>query len=125
MKSSSALLLLAAAVLAGGACHRAEAPRAPGPLALGEVVVPAAGQSQAQVVALNGQPERREAVDGGEVWIYSRLVPKGKVLRRRTAQVRFRDGIVVEVGESTSTWTPNPTFPEHPSAHAAADESRR
>ncbi len=125
MKSSSPLLLLAAATMALGGCHRAEAPRAPEPLALGEVVVPTAGQSQAQVVALNGQPERREAVDGGEVWIYSRLVPDGLVLRRRAAQVRFRDGIVVEVVESTSDWTPNPTFPEWPVAHASPDQSRR
>ncbi|HST59677.1 MAG TPA: hypothetical protein VLK84_13330 [Longimicrobium sp.] len=125
MKSSSALFLLAAAVLALGGCHRAEAPRGPEPLAVGKVVVPAAGQSQAQVVALNGQPERREAVEGGEVWIYSRLMADGLVLRSRTAQVRFRDGIVIEVGESTSAWTPNPTFPEWPVAQASTDESRR
>jgi hypothetical protein len=123
MKSSSALLLFGAAVLALGACHRAETPHGPEPLVVGEVVIPAAGQSQAEVVAMNGQPERRETVDGGEVWVYSRLIPDGLVLRSRTAQVRFRDGIVVGVGESTSTWTPNPTFPER-EAQAAAHKSR-
>lgn len=124
MKSSSPLLLLATAVLALGGCHRAEAPGRPEPLALGEVVVPVAGQSQAQVVALNGQPERREIVDGREMWVYSRLVPDGVALRSRTAQVWFRDGVVVQVGESSSLWTPNPTFPEHPLPQPTADASR-
>ena len=124
MKSSSPLLLLAATVLALGGCHRTEAPAGPEPLAVGKVVVPAAGQSQVQVVALNGQPERRESVDGGEVWVYSRVAPDGVAMRTQTAQVWFRDGIVVKVGESTSRWTPNPTLPERPLPQATTDASR-
>jgi hypothetical protein len=64
-------------------------------------------------------------VDGGEVWIYSRLIPEGRVLRSRTAHVRFRDGIVVQVGASASAWTPNPTFPERVASQPSTDESRR
>lgn len=107
-----------------GGCHRAAAPGGPEPLIVGKVVTPLVGQSQAQVVALNGHPERRETVDGGDVWIYTRIVPDGVALRMQTAQVWLRDGIVVKVGERTRHWTPNPTFPGPSIWRETADPSR-
>lgn len=112
MRPRSKLLRLAAAVLTvlGGACY-SPAPIQLAPNAMRELVLPAAGQTEAAVVALNGDPDHREQVGGLEMWVYARTLPPVADLRSRSALVWFRDGIVVRAGLSGGFSAPNPTFP--------------
>jgi hypothetical protein len=121
MRSRTILLRIAAVAvaIASSACHHAERLDLD-PDAMRELVVPAIGQTEAAVVALNGGPDHREKADDGEMWVYARTLPAVGDLRSRSAIVWFRDGVVVRVGVSGGFSAPNPTFPL---AGAAADES--
>lgn len=104
------LSFAAALVLAAGACHRAEAGGL-SPNTLRDLTVPAAGLTEAEVIALNGAPDRRERADGGEVWVYARMHPRGTGIESKTATVWFRDGVVVDAAVMTGFSTPTPTVP--------------
>jgi hypothetical protein len=112
MKSFIPLLRGAAAalVLANAACHTAE-PIALSPNAMRELVLPTAGDSEARVIALNGAPDRREPVDGLEMWIYARTRPAVPGLGSRTAMIWFRDGVVVRAEAMGGFSAPYPTVP--------------
>lgn len=112
MRPRSALLRLAAPILTVGmgACH-SPAPIQLAPNAMRELVLPTVGQTEAAVVALNGDPDHRQQVDSLEMWVYSRTLPPVGDLRSRSALVWFRDGIVVRAGLSGGFSAPNPTFP--------------
>jgi hypothetical protein len=112
MKNVIPLLRCAAAalVLASAACHTA-APIGLSPNAMRELVLPTAGDSEAQVIALNGAPDRREPVDSLEMWIYARTRPAVPGLRSRTAMIWFRDGVVIRAEVMGGFPAPNPTVP--------------
>lgn len=82
------------------------------PNTLRALTIPAVGETAAAVVAMNGEPQRRERADGTEVWVYNRVQPEGTGLRSRSALVRLRDGVVVDARETVGgLWTPAPTVP--------------
>jgi hypothetical protein len=112
MKSFISLLRCSAAilVLASAACHTA-APIDLSPNAMRELVLPIAGDSEAEVIALNGAPDHREPVDSLEMWIYARTRPPVPGLGSRTAMIWFRDGIVVRAEAMGGFSAPNPTLP--------------
>lgn len=105
LRRSAATLVLACA-----ACHTAE-PINLSPNAMRELVLPTAGDSEAQVIALNGAPDHREPVDSLEMWIYARTRPAVPGLGSRTAMIWFRDGIVIRAEAMGGFSAPNPTFP--------------
>lgn len=107
------LLRLAAAVMltASGACTWSS-DVALAPNTTRALTIPAIGATADAVVAMNGEPERRERADGADVWVYNRLQPEGTGLRSRSALIRFRDGVVVGVEETLGgLFTPAPTVP--------------
>jgi hypothetical protein len=112
MKSFIPLLRCAAAtlVLASAACHTTQ-PIGLSPNAMRELVLPTAGDTEAQVIALNGAPDRREPVDSLEMWIYARTRPAVPGLGSRTAMIWFRDGIVIRTEAMGGFSAPNPTLP--------------
>jgi len=116
----------AALVLAGAACHTAE-PIHLSPNAMRELVLPSAGDSEAEVIALNGAPDRREPVDSLEMWIYARTRPAVPGLGSRTAMIWFRDGVVVRAEAMGGFSAPNPTVPltGPPAADASAGTAER
>lgn len=116
MNGKHLLSFAAALVLAAGACHRAE-PGGLSPNTLRELAVPAAGLTEAEVIALNGAPDRREPTDAGEVWVYARLHPRGTGIESKTATVWFRDGVVVDAAVTTGFSTSVPTLPSPRAAH--------
>jgi hypothetical protein len=121
MKSFVPLLRCSAAtlVLASAACHTAE-PINLSPNAMRELVLPTAGDSEADVIALNGAPDRREPVDSLEMWIYARTRPAVPGLGSRTAMIWFRDGIVVRAEAMGGFSAPQPTVPLAPPAAGAS-----
>jgi hypothetical protein len=96
MKSFLPLLRCSAAalVLASAACRTTE-PIHLSPNAMRELVLPTAGDTEADVIALNGAPDRREPVDSLELWVYARTRPPVAGLGSRTAMIWFRNGVVV------------------------------
>lgn len=115
----------AVALMAGsGACSHA-GPEGLSPSLMRELHPPEIGQTRAEVVALNGEPDRVEQADGLEIWVYARTLPATADLRSRSAILWFRDGAVVRVGTSGGFSAPNPTFPapQPPPSASRADAS--
>lgn len=112
--------IAAVALMAATSACRHEQPGGLSPNLLRALVVPAPGQTDSAVVAMNGAPDLREHVADRELWVYNRAAPDGLGLRRTTAAVWFREGIVVDVNVTSSVFTPSPTIPDAPFAAADA-----
>lgn len=117
MGSRTFACALAALVVGPSACHRIDG-EPPAPLVLREFVVPDDAVTEDSVLALNGPPQRRERVDGLEMWVCSRSMPEGVGLRSTTAIVWFRNGAVLRTEVREGFTVPTPTFPVEPGGSA-------
>jgi hypothetical protein len=94
-----------------GACQQHPEPAQVSPDPRRHVVMPAPGDTEDSVLALNGPPDRQTRADSLDLWVYARMTPEGRGIRLRNSMIWFQNGTVVDTATGGAYTEPTPTFP--------------